>query len=123
RGGRIVASPATDCGPSCPRSSAGAEGSSRPSWVSRLSDWASTTAIFQTGDLTRSRERQLPRQRVRSIPAESTFMATALAKLPPSAAAPRVVAGHRRARRIDREQPVLQILQRVRQLDAADRGG
>src|SRR5205823_5705104 len=43
----IAVSPATYCGPSCSRSCGGAEGSSWPSGISCLVDWASTTTILR----------------------------------------------------------------------------
>jgi MFS family permease len=46
----IAMSPATDCGPSCPRSCGGAEGSSWPSGISCLVDWASAVPTGHLAD-------------------------------------------------------------------------
>src|ERR1700694_5746413 len=46
---RIAASPATDCGLSCPRSCGGEEGSNRPSQYSCLRGWAPTPTSSQPG--------------------------------------------------------------------------
>src|SRR4051812_47757326 len=65
---RIAASPARDCGPSCPRSSADEEGSSWPSGAPVLKRGDATIPILSGRTLQLSTLDARPAQRVRSIP-------------------------------------------------------
>ena len=95
----IAVSPATDCGPSCPRSCGDAEGSSGSSGVSRLGVGCSTQTLADRRPRLRYRRPPLPRQRFSSIPRKVSANADWYNSVGPSeGASDRIAAGARNGR-------------------------